>query len=73
MTPAGVDGAVLYVKLLNPVELEIAATPSARQGAATKTATLVTGAQIQVPQSAATGDMVKVGSRDGSYLGTVKG
>ncbi len=44
-----------------------------RSTGGTKPATLETGAEIPVPLFIATGEKVKVDTRDGSYLGRVTG
>ncbi len=65
----------LYLELPVTVELEVSNTEPGLQGdrsnAGTKSATLETGAEIQVPLFINTGDKLKVDSRDGSYLGRV--
>ena len=65
----------LYVELPTRVELEITYTEPGLQGdrstGGTKPATLETGATIQVPLFIATGEKVKVDTRDGRYLGRV--
>jgi elongation factor P len=69
------EGAPLYIELPTTVELVVASTEPGLQGdrssAGTKTATLETGAEIQVPLFINTGDKLKVDSRDGNYLGRV--
>ena len=59
------------------VELAITYTEPGLQGdrstGGTKPATLETGAEIAVPLFIATGEKVKVDTRDGSYLGRVTG
>ena len=69
------DGAPLYLELPVTVELEVTHTEPGLQGdrssAGTKSATVETGAEIQVPLFINTGDKLKVDSRDGSYLGRV--
>ncbi len=71
------DGAALYIELPTSVELVIRHTDPGVQGdrstGGTKPATLETGAEIQVPLFVATGEKVKVDTRDGRYLGRVTG
>ena len=70
-----IDGAPTTVDLPNFVELTVARTdPGVRGDTAqggTKPATLETGAVIQVPLFLNEGDMVKVDTRTGEYLGRV--
>ena len=70
-----IDGAPATVELPNFVELAIARTdPGVRGDTAqggTKPATLETGAMIQVPLFLGEGDVVKVDTRTGEYLGRV--
>ena len=70
-----IDGAPATVDLPNFVELAIARTdPGVRGDTAqggTKPATLETGAVIQVPLFLNEGDVVKVDTRTGEYLGRV--
>lgn len=68
---------VLGYELPNFVELLVAETdPGERgntvSGGATKPATLETGAIVQVPFHINVGDLLKVDTRDGSYLERVK-
>ena len=74
-TVATHDGNPLYVELHASVVLEITYTEPGLQGdrstGGTKSATLKTGAEIQVPLFLETGTRVKVDTRDGSYLGRV--
>ena len=69
------DGAALYVELPASVELTITYTEPGLQGdrstGGTKPATLETGAEIQVPLFIESDTLVKVDTRDGSYLGRV--
>ncbi|HVA61964.1 MAG TPA: elongation factor P [Mycobacteriales bacterium] len=69
------EGTPLYVELPASVELLIAETEPGVQGdrstGGTKSATLETGATIQVPLFLTTGEKVKVDTRDGRYLGRV--
>ncbi|WP_433869399.1 elongation factor P [Saccharopolyspora sp. CA-218241] len=69
------EGEPLYVELPASVELEIEHTDPGVQGdrstGGTKPATLVTGAEVQVPLFVGTGEKVKVDPRDGRYLGRV--
>ncbi len=69
------DGAPLYVELPASVELLITYTEPGVQGdrstGGTKPATLQTGAEIQVPLFIESDTLVKVDTRDGSYLGRV--
>jgi len=70
-----IDGSPVSVELPNFVELEIAETdPGVRGDTAqggSKPARLETGAQVQVPLFLNTGDVVKVDTRSGEYLGRV--
>jgi len=69
------DGAPLYVELPAAVELRITYTEPGVQGdrstGGTKPATLETGAEIAVPLFIENNTLVKVDTRDGSYLGRV--
>lgn len=69
------DGNPLYVELPASVELTITYTEPGVQGdrstGGTKPATLETGAEIAVPLFIEQGTLVKVDTRDGSYLGRV--
>ena len=71
------DGRVLFVELPASVELEITFTEPGLAGDSatgrTKPATLETGYEIQVPLFINQNERVKVDTRDGSYLGRVKG
>jgi elongation factor P len=70
-----IDGSPAGVELPNFIELTIAATdPGVRGDTAqggTKPATLETGAVVQVPLFLNVGDVVKVDTRTGEYLGRV--
>ena len=70
-----IDGAPATVELPNFVELAVARTdPGVRGDTAqggTKPATLETGAVLQVPLFLNEGDLVKVDTRTGEYLGRV--
>jgi len=70
-----IDGAPAAVELPNFVELTIAkADPGVRGDTAqggTKSATLETGAVIHVPLFLNEGDVVKIDTRTGEYLGRV--
>ncbi|GAA4190603.1 elongation factor P [Microbacterium oryzae] len=69
------DGLPLYVEMPASVVLEITYTEPGLQGdrssAGTKSATVETGAEIQVPLFLETGTKVKVDTRTGDYLGRV--
>src|SRR5699024_2411360 len=69
------EGNVLYIELPPSVELEITSTEPGLQGdrstGGSKSATVETGAEIQVPLFLEQGTRVKVDTRDGSYLGRV--
>ena len=69
------EGNPLYVELPASVELTITYTEPGLQGdrstGGTKPATLETGAEIQVPLFIEPDTLVKVDTRDGSYLGRV--
>ena len=70
-----IDGSPSTVELPNFVELAVARTdPGVRGDTAqggTKPATLETGAVVQVPLFLNEGDIVKVDTRTGEYLGRV--
>lgn len=70
-----IDGSPVAVDLPNFVELAITRTdPGVRGDTAqggTKPATLETGAVVQVPLFLSEGDVVKVDTRTGEYLGRV--
>jgi elongation factor P len=70
-----IEGSPVAVELPNFVELAIARTdPGVRGDTAqggTKPATLETGAAVQVPLFLNVGDIVKVDTRTGEYLGRV--
>ena len=72
-----IDGSPVTVDLPNFVEIAIARTdPGVRGDTAqggTKPATLETGAVINVPLFLNEGDVVKVDTRTGDYLGRVAG
>ncbi len=72
-----IDGSPVTVELPNFVEIGIARTdPGVRGDTAqggTKPATLETGAVINVPLFLNEGDVVKVDTRTGDYLGRVAG
>ena len=76
-TVATHSGTPLYVELPASVELTISYTEPGLQGdrstGGTKPATLETGATVQVPLFIETGELVKVDTRSGDYLGRVKG
>ena len=67
------EGTPLYVELPAAVELTVSQTDPGVQGdrstGGTKPATLVTGAQVQVPLFITTGQKIKVDTRSGEYLG----
>lgn len=69
------NGNPLYVELPASVILEITYTEPGLQGdrstGGTKSATLETGYEIQVPLFLETGTKVKVGTAEGNYLGRV--
>lgn len=69
------EGTVLYVELPASVTLEITYTEPGLQGdratGGTKSATLETGYEIQVPLFIETGTRIKVDTREGNYLGRV--
>jgi elongation factor P len=69
------EGNALYLELPASVELTITYTEPGVQGdrstGGTKPATLETGAEIQVPLFIEADTVVKVDTRDGSYLGRV--
>lgn len=69
------EGNPLYLELPASVELLVTYTEPGLQGdrssAGTKPATLETGAEIKVPLWLESDTLVKVDTRDGSYLGRV--
>ncbi|MFV8380256.1 elongation factor P [Corynebacterium hindlerae] len=69
------EGEPLFAELPISVDLKIEHTDPGLQGdrstGGTKPATLETGAEIQVPLFLETGNVVKVDTRDGSYLSRV--
>jgi elongation factor P len=62
------EGRPLAISISPVVELVIAETGPPTQGDGTKPATLETGAEIKVPLFVATGDKVRVDTRDDCYL-----
>ena len=66
------DGRVINVALPNSLYLEVTYTESVVKGDTTssvlKDATLETGAKIKVPSFIKQGDIIKVDTRDGSYI-----
>lgn len=69
------EGTPLYIELPPSVQLRITYTEPGLQGdrssAGTKPATVETGYEIQVPLFVENNTLVKVDTRDGSYLGRV--
>ncbi|MGO2540179.1 MAG: elongation factor P [Specibacter sp.] len=69
------EGNPLYIELPPSVQLRITYTEPGLQGdrssAGTKSATVETGYEIQVPLFVDNNTLVKVDTRDGSYLGRV--
>ncbi len=69
------EGSPLYIELPPSVQLRITYTEPGLQGdrssAGTKPATVETGLEIQVPLFVENNTLVKVDTRDGSYLGRV--
>ncbi len=69
------EGSPLYLELPPSVQLRITYTEPGLQGdrssAGTKPATVETGFEIQVPLFVDNNTLVKVDTRDGSYLGRV--
>lgn len=69
------EGEPLFVELPISLDLTVSHTEPGLQGdrssGGTKPATLETGAEIQVPLFIETGNVVKVDTRDGSYLSRV--
>lgn len=67
------EGQTLYVELPTTMELAIQHTDPGVQGdrstGGTKSATLETGGEVQVPLFLETGERIKVDTRDGRYLG----
>ncbi len=70
-----IDGAPVSIELPNFIELSVARTDPGLRGdtaqGGTKPATLETGAVLQVPLFLNEGDIVKVDTRTGEYLGRV--
>ena len=70
-----IDGSPVSVELPNFIELRIAKTDPGIRGdtasGGSKPATLETGAVVQVPLFLTEGDVVKVDTRSGDYLGRV--
>ena len=75
MQVSSYKGEVLGVELPITIELEVTETGPAFKGdtatSGTKPATLETGLNIQVPIFISTGDVIKVDTRSGTYLGRV--
>ena len=71
------EGTPLYLELPASVELTVEYTEPGLQGdrssGGTKPARLETGVDVAVPLFIATGEKIKVDTRDGSYLGRVSG
>ncbi len=71
------NGQVLAIEPPQVVEMEISDTAPAIKNATAqaqlKPATLETGIEIQVPAYMTTGEKIRVDTRDGRYLGRVKG
>ena len=69
------EGEPLFVELPVAVELTVQHTDPGLQGdrstGGTKPATMETGAEIQVPLFIETGNVLKVDTRDGSYISRV--
>src|SRR5512132_3409103 len=70
-----IDGSPVTVELPNFLELQIAKTDPGIRGdtasGGSKPATLETGAVVQVPLCLNEGDVIKVDTRSGDYLGRV--
>jgi elongation factor P len=66
------DGVLFAVNLPHTIVLEITDTAPSIKGASatarTKTAVLSTGAEVQVPEYMATGDIIKVNTETGEYI-----
>ena len=69
------EGEPLFAELPVSVDLVVQQTDPGLQGdrstGGTKPATLETGAEVQVPLFIETGDVLKIDTRDGSYLSRV--
>lgn len=69
------DGEALFAELPVAVELKVEHTEPGLQGdrstGGTKPATLETGAEVQVPLFIETGNVLKIDTRDGSYISRV--
>jgi elongation factor P len=70
---AFVEGKIVSVELPNTVELKITDVPPAIRGATVtnqlKEAVCETGARVKVPSFIANGEVVRVDTRTGEYLG----
>jgi elongation factor P len=68
-----VDGEAIGIELPSSVVMEISETSPAIKGATasarTKTARLTTGIEVQVPEYLGTGEMVKVNTETGKFMG----
>ncbi len=69
------EGEALFAEMPVSVDLTVSQTDPGLQGdrstGGTKPATLETGAEVQVPLFIETGDVLKIDTRDGSYLSRV--
>ncbi|WP_295628000.1 elongation factor P [uncultured Corynebacterium sp.] len=69
------EGEALFAEMPVSVDLAVSQTDPGLQGdrstGGTKPATLETGAEVQVPLFIETGDVLKIDTRDGSYLSRV--
>ena len=69
------EGEPLFAELPVSIDLTVSQTDPGLQGdrstGGTKPATLETGAEVQVPLFIETGDVLKIDTRDGSYLSRV--
>ncbi|AYJ32421.1 elongation factor P [Corynebacterium xerosis] len=69
------EGEPLFAELPVSVDLTVSQTDPGLQGdrstGGTKPATLETGAEVQVPLFIETGDVLRIDTRDGSYLSRV--
>jgi elongation factor P len=70
-----VEGRVIGIELPDPVDLELTETEPGLRGdtvsGATKPATLETGHVVQVPLFVEQGEVIKVNTKTGDYLGRV--
>lgn len=70
-----VDGKAVQIQLRSSVELQVIDAPEGikgdTSGSALKPVTTVTGITVQTPLFIKSGDLIRVSTEDGSYLGRV--